>query len=232
ARVRGHRADVACAGRPDLDQLLVSAAQQGRHPRFRRWPDPGRRRARAPAVHLRRRVLTPPGTMSGTAIGLTASALALRHGLEVRGDGDRRVTGVATLANAGPGDLAFLANPRYRNQLATTAAGVVVMRADDAGEFAGTALLARDPYSAYAKIAALFEAKPAHAPGIHPSAAIDPGATVDPSASIGPFVSVGAGSRIDAGARIGAGCVIGEDCVIGAGCELVARVTLVRRVRL
>jgi len=170
--------------------------------------------------------------MSGTAIGLTASALALRHGLEVRGDGDRRVTGVATLANAGPGDLAFLANPRYRNQLATTAAGVVVMRADDAGEFAGTALLARDPYSAYAKIAALFEAKPAHAPGIHPSAAIDPGATVDPSASIGPFVSVGAGSRIDAGARIGAGCVIGEDCVIGAGCELVARVTLVRRVRL
>jgi len=162
----------------------------------------------------------------------TASGLAGRFGLQLRGDGGTVVRGVATLANAGPGDLAFLANPRYRGQLAVTRAGVVVMREADAEGFQGTALIARDPYAAYAKIAALFEKKPVHPPGIHPTACIHPDARVDPAASIGAFVSIGPGSRVGARSRIGDGCVIGEDCVVGEDCELVARVTLVRRVRL
>ncbi len=162
----------------------------------------------------------------------TASGLAGRFGLQLRGDGGTVVRGVATLANAGPGDLAFLANPRYRGQLAVTRAGVVVMREADAEGFQGTALIARDPYAAYAKIAALFEKKPVHPPGIHPTACIHPDARVDPAASIGAFVSIGPGSRVGARSRIGDGCVIGEDCELGEGCELVARVTLVTRVRL
>jgi UDP-3-O-[3-hydroxymyristoyl] glucosamine N-acyltransferase len=169
---------------------------------------------------------------SHTASPHTAAALAERFGLSVRGDGERRIDGVATLARAGGTQLAFLANPRYRGQLADSGAGVVVMREEDAEGHAGTALVATDPYVAFAKIAALFDHRPATTPGIHPSAAIDPGAEVSPQASIGPFVSIGAGSRVGAGALIGPGCVIGEDCVVGEGCELVARVTLVRRVRL
>ena len=160
-----------------------------------------------------------------------ASDLAQRFGLELRGD-DRAVHGVGTLATATADQLGFLANPRYRGQLAETGAGVVVLRADDADARAGTALLARDPYVAFAKIAALFERKPARMAGIHPTAAVDPSAEVEPSAHVGPHVSIGARSRIGAGASIGPGCVIGEDCVIGEGCELVARATLVTRVRL
>ena len=160
-----------------------------------------------------------------------ASELAQRFGLELRGD-DRVVHGVGTLADASPEQLGFLANPRYRAQLAETAAGVVVLRAEDAEARAGTALIARDPYVAFAKIAALFERKPLRDAGIHASAAIDPSASVDPSAHIGPHVSIGARSRIGAGAVIGPGCVIGDDCEVGKGCELVARVTLVTRVRL
>ncbi|QDA58161.1 UDP-3-O-(3-hydroxymyristoyl)glucosamine N-acyltransferase [Thermomonas aquatica] len=160
-----------------------------------------------------------------------ASELAQRFGLELRGD-DRAVHGVGTLATATADQLGFLANPRYRGQLAETGAGVVVLRADDADARAGTALLARDPYVAFAKIAALFERKPARMAGIHPTAAVDPSAEVEPSAHVGPHVSIGARSRIGAGASIGPGCVIGEDCVIGEGCELVARATLVTRVRL
>ena len=106
------------------------------------------------------------------------------------------------------------------------------MRQDDAGDFAGTALLARDPYVAFAKIAALFEPRPVPEPGVHPAAHVDPSARVDPSASVGPFTSIGARSRIEAGAIVGPGCTVGEDCVVGAGSELVARVTLVTRVRL
>ncbi len=161
----------------------------------------------------------------------TAAELAARFGLELRGE-DRIVTGVGTLADALPSQLAFLANPRYRSQLAQTRAGVVVLRGDDADACTGTALVARDPYVAFARIAALFEPRPAHAPGIHPTVAVDPTALVDPAASIGPHASIGARSRVGAGAIIGPGCVIGDDCEIGEDCELQARVTLWTRVRL
>jgi UDP-3-O-[3-hydroxymyristoyl] glucosamine N-acyltransferase len=160
----------------------------------------------------------------------TASELARRFGLTLRGE-DRDVHGVATLAAADATQLGFLANPRYRGQLAATAAGVVVLRAADAEAHPGTVLLASDPYVAYARIAALFQPTPAHRPGIHPSAVVDESARIDPSAQVGPHVAIGANSRIGAGARIGPGCVIGEDCVVGDGSELVARVTLVARVR-
>jgi UDP-3-O-[3-hydroxymyristoyl] glucosamine N-acyltransferase len=162
----------------------------------------------------------------------TAAALAERFGLDLRGDGARIIDGVATLARAGAGQLAFLANPRYRSQLAACAAGAVVLRAEDADAWDGAALIAKDPYAAFAKIAALFDHRPAVASGIHPSAAIDPTAEISADASIGPFVSIGARSRVAAGAVVGPGCAIGEDCTIGESCELVARVTLVRRVRL
>ena len=162
----------------------------------------------------------------------SAAELAQRLGLAVQGDATTMVAGVATLARATPDTLTFLANPRYRGQLADTRAGIVVMREADAAGHAGTALLAADPYSAFARAAALFEQREAAAPGIHPQAADDPAARIDPGASIGPFASIGARSVVEAGAVVGPGCVIGEDCVVGAGSELVARVTLVRRVRL
>lgn len=163
---------------------------------------------------------------------LTAAALAERFGLALRGDGEAVVESVATLAGAGPRQLSFLSNPRYRSQLAGSAAGVVVVREDDAAGLDRTLLVARDPYVAFAKIAALFDPVPAAQPGVHPSAVIDDSAEVDPSAGIGPLACVGARSRIGPGAIVGPGCVIGEDCVVGAGSRLVARVTLVRRVRL
>ena len=161
-----------------------------------------------------------------------AADLAERFALRLHGDGAVVLDGVATLANAGPAKLAFLANPRYRAQLAQTGAGAVVMRAADAEGYAGTALLADDPYPAFAKLAAEFETRTAPEPGVHPSAVVAADAIVDPSAQVGPFVAIGARSRIGAGATLGPGCVVGEDCVVGEGCELVARVTLVKRVRL
>ena len=162
----------------------------------------------------------------------TAAALAERFGLSLRGDGCAVVESVATLAGAGPRQLSFLSNPRYRGQLAGSAAGVVVVREDDAEGLDRTLLVARDPYVAFAKIAALFDPEPAANPGVHPTAVVDGSADIDPGAEIGPLACVGARSRIGPGAIVGPGCVIGEDCVVGAGSRLVARVTLVRRVRL
>ncbi|WP_126944091.1 UDP-3-O-(3-hydroxymyristoyl)glucosamine N-acyltransferase [Xanthomonas sp. BRIP62409] len=163
---------------------------------------------------------------------LTASAIAEQFGLTVIGDGAIEVSGVATLAHAGAGQLSFLSNPRYRPQLGRSQAAVVVLRSDDAQDARGTALVAKDPYTAFAKIAALFDVAPVREPGIHPSAVIDPSAQVSPTAHVGPFVSVGARSRVGDGCVIGTGSIIGEDCVVDDGSELLARVTLVTRVRL
>ncbi|HEY4555561.1 MAG TPA: UDP-3-O-(3-hydroxymyristoyl)glucosamine N-acyltransferase, partial [Lysobacter sp.] len=165
-------------------------------------------------------------------MAFSAGELAARLDLQVQGDPAVRLDGVGTLARATPNQLAFLANPKYRGQLAQSAAGAVVLRPADAEGFAGTALLARDPYVAFAKLAALFDRRPERPAGIHPSADIHPDAHVAPGAHVGAFVSIGARSRVEAGASIGPGCVIGEDCTVGEGCELVARVTLVARVRL
>ena len=162
----------------------------------------------------------------------TAAELARRFALELHGDADARVAGVATLARAGRDELAFLANPRYRSQLAESEAGIVVLGAGDAEGHAGTALIAADPYVAFAKISALFESRPNATPGIHASAVVDATADVDPAASIGAFVSIGPRSTVAAGATIGVGCVIGEDCIVGEDCDIGPRVTLVRRIRL
>jgi len=167
-----------------------------------------------------------------TGPSYSVAEIAARFGLETRGDAATRISSVATLARAGAGQLAFLANPRYRSQLADSAAAAVVMRAADAEGHAGTALVASDPYVAFARIAAMFDPPPPLQPGIHASAVVDASARVDPQAQVGPFTSIGARSRIAAGAVIGPGCVVGDDCVVGEGCVLVARVTLVRRVRL
>jgi len=162
----------------------------------------------------------------------TAAALADRFGLALRGDGSAEIDAVATLAGAGPRQLSFLSNPRYRSQLDGSAAGIVVVREEDADGVDRTLLVARDPYVAFARIAALFDPPPVAVPGVHPSAVVDAAADIDPEAEVGPLAVVGARARIGAGAIVGPGCVIGEDCVVGPGCRLVARVTLVRRVRL
>jgi UDP-3-O-[3-hydroxymyristoyl] glucosamine N-acyltransferase len=161
----------------------------------------------------------------------SADELAERFGLTLRGDGTLRIGGVATLARAEAGQLAFLANSRYRGQLADSQATLVVLRAEDADAAPGAVLIAKDPYTAFAKMAALFDIKPVREAGIHPSAVIDPTARIAAGAHIGPFVTVGAHATIGDGCIIGPGCVIGDHCEIGDGSELIARITLVTRVR-
>ncbi|MEO6137827.1 MAG: UDP-3-O-(3-hydroxymyristoyl)glucosamine N-acyltransferase [Luteimonas sp.] len=170
--------------------------------------------------------------MSTNRFSYTAAQLASRFGLEFQGDAQVVITGVSTLASARADHLAFLANPRYRAQLAESQAGLVVMRHDDAVDIKRALLLADDPYAAFARIAALFDVRAAVVPGVHPSAIIDSTAAIDAGAQVGPFVSIGAHSVVSAGVMIGAGCTIGEDCLIGENCEIGPNVALVKRVRL
>jgi UDP-3-O-[3-hydroxymyristoyl] glucosamine N-acyltransferase len=166
------------------------------------------------------------------AVDFSLSELAQRFGLELQGDGAVRIAGVGTLGGASAGQLAFLANPRYRKELVDTGASAVVLGRADAAASPVPCLVAASPYSAFARIAALFDPAAQAIPGIHPSAVIADDANVHPLAQIGPLVSIGARSTVAAGAVVGPGCSIGEDCAVGPECVLVARVSLVTRVRL
>ncbi len=153
-------------------------------------------------------------------------------GATVSGDPEKIITGLATLQEAGPDQLSFLANPQYRKFLPDSHAGAVLLKAADTEGFQGDALIVPDPYLAYARISHLFDPKPRASTGVHPTAVIAADAQVDAAASVGPFAVVESGARIAAGVTIGAHCFIGARCEIGEGGWLAPRVTLYHDVRI
>ncbi|MFU8820339.1 MAG: UDP-3-O-(3-hydroxymyristoyl)glucosamine N-acyltransferase [Gammaproteobacteria bacterium] len=157
---------------------------------------------------------------------LSLGELAIRHGLELRGDPDQKVSRVGTLQQAGPDAVSFLANPRYRKHLATTRAGAVVLEPDHAAECLVAVLVSRNPYAAYARIAVDLHPPPAFVPGIRAGAQVDPKAEVANDACIAPGAVIEETARIGAGAFIGPNCVVGNGARIGAGSRLVANVTV------
>jgi UDP-3-O-[3-hydroxymyristoyl] glucosamine N-acyltransferase len=156
----------------------------------------------------------------------TLGELAVRFGCELRGDPDRRIERVATLAAAGPHELAFIANPRYRAQLAQTRAGAVVLDAETAAASPVPALIAVNPHATFARIATLLHPAARASAGTHPTALIESGAAVHPEAHVGAYATIGAGAKVGARTYIGPHCSLGERVSVGADCRLVARVTL------
>ena len=163
---------------------------------------------------------------------VTLGELAEILGATLRGIEAKKITGLATLQEAGPAQLSFLANPQYRKYLVDTQAGAVLLKAADAEAYAGDALIVPDPYLAYARISHLFDPKPKAPVGVHPTAVVAQDAHVDASASVGAFAVIESGARIEAGTTIGAHCFIGARCVVGEGGWLAPRVTLYHDVRI
>jgi UDP-3-O-[3-hydroxymyristoyl] glucosamine N-acyltransferase len=158
--------------------------------------------------------------------------LAARFGCELRGDPAAVVERVATLQEATPGAISFLANSRYRKHLPGTRATAVVLDAAAAQDCPANSLVAANPYATYARIAQLLYGETPVAGGRHASAVVEPGASVDASAWIGPQAYVGEAARIGAGASLGPGCVVLAGAQVGAGTRLVAQVTLAAGVRI
>jgi len=156
-------------------------------------------------------------------VALRLDEIVARFGGEIVGAGDTVISRIAALDLAGPGDLAFLSNPKYRARLAQTRASAVIMAppADDAPV---AAILTPQPYLYYARVAQWLNPPAAVVPGIHPSAVV--AGEVAASASIGPQVVIGRGARIGEGVVIGAHCSIGEDVEIDTGTRLAASVSI------
>ena len=163
-------------------------------------------------------------------MALSLGELATRHGCELVGDPSASVSGVATLSNAGEGQLSFFVNAAYRNDLRKTRAAAVILLPADVDDCPVPALLAADPYLAYAQIAAELYPLSGGSAGVHPTAAVADGAIIGDDVSVSAYAVVDAGARLGNGVFVGPGAVIGPRCHVGDGTRILANATLVEDV--
>jgi UDP-3-O-[3-hydroxymyristoyl] glucosamine N-acyltransferase len=144
---------------------------------------------------------------------------------------DQRISGLASLEEAGPPHLVFFDNLRYADQLAQTRAGACLVSERFAASVPShvAVLQTADPFQAFVTFARQLHADVLRPPSwfgnagiaasavIHPTARLEDDVVIDPLAVIGPGVEIGTGSVIGSGAVIGPDVRIGRDCDIGAG---------------
>tara|TARA_B110000971_G_scaffold219692_1_gene261424 strand:+ start:1085 stop:2155 length:1071 start_codon:yes stop_codon:yes gene_type:complete len=165
-------------------------------------------------------------------------------GAELRGDGALRISGLNTLKNAGPGELAFLANEKYSSQLGACNAAAVIMAAkhitvgegrglaessdaESSGlEFGGAALILDNPYLGYARISQWFDTAPKAVLAIHPSAVIADSASLGANVAIAANAVVEADAVIGSGSHLGAGSFVGARSQLGDNARISANVTI------
>jgi UDP-3-O-[3-hydroxymyristoyl] glucosamine N-acyltransferase len=158
------------------------------------------------------------------------SEIVARLGGELHGDGALEIDRIGPLQAATPSTIAFLANPRYRAQLADTQAGCVIVApaARDDALRRGAAIVTPDPYLYFARLTQWWAARHRVAPpaGVHPSAVVEEGVSLHPSASVGALCVIGRGAEIGEGAAIGAQSHIGAGAHIGAFSRVAPRVVV------
>lgn len=145
------------------------------------------------------------------------------------------ITGIASLSSAEGGDLSFLGNPKYRNQVGSSRASVLLLPKDYSGDPAEGQLFLKveNPSFALAMICREIECllMPSPTPGVHPSAVVHPSSKVSPDAFIGPLCIVEEGAVVEAAvlkshvhvgrnAKVAAGAYLFPSVVIGDYCEI------------
>lgn len=159
--------------------------------------------------------------------GLSLEAIVAKLGGTLEGDGSVRVFGVGTLAAAAAGQIAFLANSRYRSQLRNTAASAAIVPPGLAMADLPTPdfprIVAANAYAYYARVAQLLYPQLESETPIHPAAVIGrdveigSGVVIHAGCVIGDRVRIGAGSLLYPNVTVYADCQIGERAVIHSG---------------
>jgi len=161
-------------------------------------------------------------------MGKTLSEIAAYLQASVVGDGGVEIRDIKGLDEAGEGDLTFLANPKYRKKIATTAASAILVSAPVEGT-GKNFIVVKDPYAALARLLALFYPEERDFQGVSPAAFIGPGALVADGATVYPGAYVGAGARVGRGTVLYPGVYVGHGAAVGEDCILYPNVTVYRR---
>jgi UDP-3-O-[3-hydroxymyristoyl] glucosamine N-acyltransferase len=163
------------------------------------------------------------------------SEIAARLGATLTGSADPDIHSLSGMEQAGPGQLTFLANPKYAHKVKDSRAAAII--AAQPSPHLPT-LVSANPYLDFARTLEFFYQPPALPAGISPLAFIAPTATIGDGARIAPFVYVGdhavigRNATLHAHAVIYAGAVIGDDflahshSVVREFCRVGNRVTL------
>lgn len=136
------------------------------------------------------------------------------------------IDGVSTLQEATVSEASFLANMKYRADLADSKAGVILVSSEVGEEIDRAVLVVDNPYLAFARLQRHFHPAPVASGNRHASAVIDPGALLADDVDVGAQAVIGRGVRIGKGSIIGAGCVIEENAEIGEHCLLHSRAVI------
>jgi len=152
--------------------------------------------------------------------------ILMKFGGELVGDPDIEIRRLATLESAGPGDLSFLSDKRYRAKLRTTRASAVILARAERDATDLPRILCEDPYAYYARVARLLNPEARPAAGVHSRAVVENGAQVAGSASVGPGCYIGRGAQLAERVVVGANCSIGEGVRIGEDSRLYPLVTV------
>jgi UDP-3-O-[3-hydroxymyristoyl] glucosamine N-acyltransferase len=145
---------------------------------------------------------------------MTLGELASALGCTVHGPSDRAITGVATIDTAGPGDLTFLANPKYTARAKQSRAGAILVAAPFESATMAS-VVSKNPYLDFARALAMFYRPPRPPAGIHPLASVDPTATIGAGSAVGPFAVVGPRATLGRNAVLHPHVVIYEGVTIG-----------------
>jgi UDP-3-O-[3-hydroxymyristoyl] glucosamine N-acyltransferase len=156
----------------------------------------------------------------------TLSQLAELLQLRLDGDGDYEIGRIATLANAGPDSLTFMADSRYRKHLDSCTAGAVILPEAEREHCPVNALISDNPYLSYARASALFAPQAADAVAVHDSADIHQQAQFGADVKIGANAVIGCDAVLGDGVVVGPGAVIGERTVIGDNSLIHGNVTI------
>jgi UDP-3-O-[3-hydroxymyristoyl] glucosamine N-acyltransferase len=165
----------------------------------------------------------------------TLGRLAEALGATLEGDPARVVRGVAPLESAGPDDVSFLTDPRYRGAAQASRAGAFVAGPGVAG-LPAPVLRVAAPAQALIDLLLLFHPEPPVVAGVDPSAIVAADARVDATAAVGPLAVIEARARVGARVRVGAlayvgpGVEVGEASTLGPHSTLLAGVRVGRRV--
>ena len=152
--------------------------------------------------------------------------LAEQLGATLYGDGELIITGVASMTSAKQGQITFLSDKKFQNNLSSCDASAVVMTEDSLKYWSGAALIVKDPYLCYAKLAQILDTTPLPAKDIADSAVIDSTAQLGNNVAIGANAVIESGVVLGDNCIIGAGCFIGKDTIIGAGTKLWSNISI------
>ena len=158
---------------------------------------------------------------------VTLDRIARIVGGKIIGDERLVINGINSLDDAGPSEISFFSDRRYRDHLGKTRAGALLI-SRETDLFRGPQIIVSNAELAYAQVASLFAPSLSRHPGVSHEAFVHPESTIGNDVSIFPMAYVGRGAQIGDGSTLFPGVFVGEDVTIGTGCLIYPNVSILR----